>query len=189
MLFKNLFNSSTENAKADSLTTTNPPAQAIGTEAPKTEKTEDANDKRNYITIAWGTGYPIDVIYDFIHKNFEEDGYRDALVNGDGTYREAKEKIITNDLKMLFRRVSLRYQDDLRMIDVQIARARESFITSSVMMLEAKKKTFEEHITEISKMARLLDEGDPKMTTMIETYRRGFFKGIAASTQNMFNNH
>ena len=28
-----------------------------------------------------------------------------------------------------------------------------------------------------------------KMTTMIETYRRGFFKGIAASTQNMFNNH
>ena len=111
------------------------------------------------------------------------------MVNGDGTYREAKEKIITNDLKMLFRRVSLRYQDDLRMIDVQIARACESFITSSVMMLEAKKKTFEEHIAEISKMAHLLDEGDPKMTTMIETYRRGFFKGIAASTQNMFNNH
>lgn len=52
MLFKNLFNSSTENAKADSLTTTNPPAQTIGTKAPKTEKTEDANDKRNYITIA-----------------------------------------------------------------------------------------------------------------------------------------
>lgn len=57
--------------------------------------------------------------------------------------------------------------------------------------MDAKKlmNSFEEHITEISKMARLLDEGDPKMTTMIETYRRGFFKGIAASTQNMFNNH
>jgi len=31
-------------------------------------------DKKKVITITWGTGMPIDVIFNFIHKNFEEEG-------------------------------------------------------------------------------------------------------------------
>ena len=79
----------------------------------------------NVITITWGTGMPIDVIFAFIHRDFEEQGYQDALVNSDLRYREMKEGIIRNDLRMLFRRISLRYQSDIRMLDVQIKNAEE----------------------------------------------------------------
>ena len=34
---------------------------------------------------------------------------------------------------------------------------------------------------------KMLDADDPKMTTMIETYRRGFNKGIAAQTAAFIN--
>ena len=68
---------------------------------------------------------PIDVIFAFIHRDFEEQGYQDALVNSDLRYREMKEGIIRNDLRMLFRRISLRYQSDIRMLDVQIKNAEE----------------------------------------------------------------
>lgn len=156
---------------------------------PSTEEAKPEEEpKGNLITITWGTGMPIDVIYGFIHKNFEEQGYEDALVNSDVKYRETKEGIIRNDLKMLFRRISLRYQNDIRVIDVQIKNAQASFAFNCASMLEARKMTFEEHLAEIEEMGHLLDEDDPKMTTMIESYRRGFLKGISAQAVDFIHN-
>lgn len=97
-------------------------------------------------------------------------------------YGETKENIIRNDLKMLFKRVTLRYRHDIRKIDVQIKNAQEAYILSVVSELEAQRDTYEEHLAEIAEMERLLEVDDPKMTKMIESYRRGFLKGIAAQT-------
>ena len=55
-------------------------------------------------------------------------------------------------------------------------------------MLEARKMTIEEHLAEIEEMEHLLDEDDPKMTTMIESYRRGFLKGISAQAVDFIQN-
>lgn len=140
------------------------------------------DDKGNLVTITWGTGMPIDVIFGFIHKDFENEGYNDAIVVSDLKYGETKENIIRNDLKMLFKRVTLRYRHDIRKIDVQIKNAQEAYILSVVSELEAQRDTYEEHLAEIAEMERLLEADDPKMTKMIESYRRGFLKGIAAQT-------
>lgn len=153
--------------------------------APEAEKKE--ND--NLIVITWGTGMPIDVIFNYIHKDFEEQGYQDALVNSDSKYRETKESIIRNDLKMLFRRITLRYQSDIRMIDVKIKNAEEAYAISSAAMMQARRETYQEHLEEISQMEQQLDNEDPKMMTMIESYRRGFLKGISAQAINFINNN
>jgi hypothetical protein len=153
-----------------------------------TQKEETSENKQKIITIKWGTGMPIDVIFNFIHKDFEDEGYQDALVNSDLQYREAKEGIIRNDLKMLFKRISLRYKSDIREIEVQMRNAQESYAMSSASLLQARKETYEEHLAEIAEMERLLDANDPKMMTMIESYRRGFLKGIAAITLKFINN-
>ena len=54
--------------------------------------------------------------------------------------------------------------------------------------LQARRETFEEHLEEIKEMQQLLDADDPKMTTMIESYRRGFQKGITAVSINFIEN-
>ena len=146
-------------------------------------------DKKRLITITWGTGMPIDVIFNFIHKNFEEDGFQDALVNQDITYRDAKERIIRNDLEMLFKRIILRYKGDIRAVDVKIDNARKALALSAASELEARRVTFEEHLNEIKDMQQKLEANAPTMTTMIESYRRGFMKGIAASTVSFINNN
>lgn len=156
---------------------------------PEPPKEDEAKEKKHLLTIVWGTGKPIDVIFNFIHKNFEEEGFQDALVNCDVAYRDAKEKIIRNDLEMLFRRIILRYKDDIREVDVQIDNASKGLALSSVARLEALRKTYEEHLAEIYEMCELLKANDPKITTMIESYRRGFLKGIAAATVNFINNN
>ena len=149
---------------------------------------EEEKDEKHLITITWGTGMPIDVIFNFIHKNFEEDGFQDALVNCDITYRDAKEKIIRNDLEMLFKRIILKYKSDIRVVNVKIENAHKALALAAAADMEALRATYEEHLTEIQEMQSQLDSNDPKMTTMIESYRRGFLKGIAANAVNFINN-
>lgn len=149
---------------------------------------EAKKDDKQVITITWGTGMPIDVIFNFIHKNFEEEGFQDALVNCDITYRDAKEKIIRNDLEMLFKRIILKYKSDIRVINVKIENAHKALALAAAADMEALRSTYEEHLTEISDMQSQLMANDPKMTTMIESYRRGFLKGIAVNSANFINN-
>ena len=149
---------------------------------------EKKDDAKHLITITWGTGMPIDIIFNFIHKNFEEEGFQDALVNCDITYRDAKEKIIRNDLEMLFKRIVLRYKNDIREVDVNIDNARKAYALAAASRLQARRETFEEHLVEISEMQTQLKNNDPKMLTMVESYRRGFQKGITAVSINFIEN-
>ena len=149
---------------------------------------KEDEEKKKVITITWGTGMPIDVIFNFIHKNFEEEGFQDALVNCDITYRDAKERIIRNDLEMLFKRIVLKYKSDIRMVNVKIANAQKALAITAASDMAALKETYEEHLTEIQEMQQQLEANNPKMTTMIESYRRGFLKGIAANAVNFINN-
>ena len=150
---------------------------------------ENEDEKKRMITITWGTGMPIDVIFNYIHKNFEEDGYQDALINQDITYRDSKITIIRNDLEMLFKRISLRYKCNIRETNARIENSRKAFALGATADLEACLETYEEHLAEITEMENQLANGDPKMTTMIESYKRGFLKGVSATTINFINNN
>ena len=158
------------------------------TASPEEGKKDEKKDEKHVITITWSTGMPIDVIFHFIHKNFEEEGFQDALVNCDITYRDAKEKIIRNDLEMLFKRIILKYKSDIRIVNVKIENANKALALAAAADMEALRATYEEHLTEIQEMQSQLEANDPKMTTMIESYRRGFLKGIAANAVNFINN-
>jgi len=159
----------------------------IGEEPAKEEKKEE-NDPR-IITIKWGTGMPIDVIFNYIHKNYEDEGFQDALVNSDINYRDAKEKIIRSNLEMLFKRIILRYKNDIRDVEFKIDNARKAYALAAAAKLDTLRETYEEHLSEINDMQNLLEADDPKMMTMIESYRRGFLKGITASTLNFIENN
>ena len=142
------------------------------------------NNNDEIITIQYGTGMPIDVIYGFINHDYEQDGYQDALINSDAEYCIAKEKIILNQLNQLFRRILLRYRGEIRDIEVQITNAKSLFALTSASLLDARKETCEEHIVEINEMIQKVNAKSPEMMTMIESYRRGFTKGCAAQTAN-----
>jgi len=156
-------------------------------EQPVLTSQQDIKDPDNVISIKYGTGMPIDVIYGFIAHNYEQDGYQDALVNTSVEYCTAKENIILNELNQLFRRVLLRYRGEIREIDVQIENAKSLFALTSASQLTAHKETCEEHIIEINDMIEKVNAKAPEMMTMIESYRRGFTKGCAAQTANFLN--
>lgn len=171
-----------------SATTTEVDTMVLPVEEHSTLSSENScKSSGNVISITYGTGMPIDVIYGFIAHNYEQDGYQDALVNSSVEYCTAKESIILNELNQLFRRVLLRYRGEIREIDVQIENAKSLFALTSASQLTAHKETCEEHITEINEMIEKVNAKAPEMMTMIESYRRGFTKGCAAQTANFLN--
>lgn len=104
------------------------PINSGANEEAKNQDAVKADSDDRYITIKWGTGEPIDVIYNFIHKNLEDKGYNDALVNSNISYMNGEIDIINNDLKMLFRRIALRYKGLCTEIDVNIEAAEAAFL-------------------------------------------------------------
>ncbi len=136
------------------------------------------------ITIKYGTGMPIDVIYSYIQDDYEQEGYDDAMCNVDMVYKNQKKEIIKNNLRMLFERVRLKYEKDIREINIQINIVETQGLTTSSMSLKARKDTYNEHLTKINEMEESLDREEGKMMNMIASYERGFLKGVAAKSES-----
>lgn len=133
------------------------------------------------------TGKPIDRIYNFVAKNYEQEGYDDAIVNRGKEYRDQKIKMIRNEFQNLFQSVRLEYKDRIRLLENEIVNAEELFIISSVRKFKSLKSTLEDHLALLAEMEQLLNDNDPKMTLMIQTYERGFAKGVMVSSEQFVN--
>ena len=72
------------------------------------EKDKDASENKT-LTVSYATGWPIDIIYGYLHKNYEEKGFNDALVKNDLAFRDMNMSIIRNKILMTFREINLNY--------------------------------------------------------------------------------
>lgn len=143
---------------------------------------DNSDPSEEHVVLHYGTRMPIDAIYAFINKDYEQQGYDDAMCNTDSSYKDSKVSIIKNELKRLFEQIWLRYQSDLRDIDVQIRIIEEQGLISTAEALKARKATFVEHMEVLEKMEVSLDNNEPKMLSMIDSYERGFLRGLAAKS-------
>ena len=99
----------------------------------------ETNVSNRFITIAYGTGKPIDVIYNYLKDDYESKGYNDALTNPDSSYKEMNKSMIKSTLEVKFKQVRLRYEDDLQTIEFHITSRKEAGLIELVKELETKK--------------------------------------------------
>lgn len=156
-----------------------PKLSQVSNEVNNDSETPKQTDE-NVRIIKFVTGRAIDVVYDFINKDNEEQGYRDAIVVSDTSYRDQRVNVIKNTLNSLIRQVNLRYKDDIRKIEVNIKSAQEVFALTTVSNLESEKAIIEEHQEELKEIEEKLKSDDPSVSMMIDSYKRGFMKGVAA---------
>lgn len=149
---------------------------------------DNSDPNEEVVSIPYGTRMPIDAIYAFISKDYEQEGYNDAMCNADSSYKDSKKIIIKNELKRLFEQVGLRYKSDLREIEVQINIVEQQGLINTASALKARKDTFLEHMETMSKMEQSLDNGEQQMLSMIDSYERGFLKGLAAKSDTLLRN-
>lgn len=139
--------------------------------------------------VSYGTGFPIDVIYGFINRDFEQKGYDDAMVNTSISYKESGKQLIINELKSLFQQVTLRYQRDKMGIEVMIENLEGQGLPLQVKALRMRLQLLDDHIKKIVDMQTALDKKEESVMRMVITYERGFLKGLAAKSDFILQNN
>lgn len=143
-------------------------------------ETKEKKTEQSFITITYGTGRPIDLIYNFLKDDYESKGYDDALTNPDTSYKEMNKSMIKSALEIKFKQVQRRYEDDLRKIDFHINSRKEAGLVELVKELETKKEILMQHVNELNTMEQDFINEKPYMMGMLYSYERGFVRGLAA---------
>jgi len=138
--------------------------------------TEARADERNGVA----TDNGINILFQFLEKNFEAKGYDDALVNPDNTHLDQNIAALKNDLERTIRRVKTFYGDFIREINFHIASRGRSGMVDTVEELTMKKETAENHIKQVIEIEQQAKGNEGVGQGIIISYTRGFRNGLAA---------
>jgi hypothetical protein len=130
----------------------------------------------------------INLLYQYLDKNYEKKGYDDALINADNIHLEQNIAALRNDLERTIRKVKTFYEDFIREIDFHISSRTRSGMIDTVEELKVKKETAENHIRQVLEIEQEAKNNKGPGEGIIISDTRGFRNGLAAITHHSIMN-
>jgi hypothetical protein len=130
----------------------------------------------------------INLLFQFLEKNYEKKGYDDALMNPDNTHLEQNIAALKNELERTIRKVKTFYEDFIREINFHISSRSRSGMIDTVEELNAKKETAESHIRQVLEIEQEANEDRGVAQGIVLSYTRGFRNGLAAISHHSIMN-
>lgn len=180
MSILNFWNKKKENSSAmiATLPVTNQSTSA--TEEVETDQaTPAAPTEKKTLTVSYATGWPIDVIYGYLHKNNEDKGFNDAMVKSDLTFRDMNMNIIRNRILMVFREINLNYDVMKRDLEIRMDTCSAAGLLSTVSELEKTMSTIKAHKAELKELEEDFRNNEKEASIPLQSYECGFLRGIA----------
>ena len=138
---------------------------------------ETSNNKT--LTVSYATGWPIDVIYGYLHKNYEEKGFNDAMVKGDLAFRNLNMAIIRNKILMVFREINLNYDVMKRDLETRIETCTTAGLLTTLAELEKQIAIINAHTAELAQLEQDFRNNANEASVPLQSYGCGFLRGIA----------
>lgn len=127
--------------------------------------------------------WPVEEVMDFVKRNLEKEGYADALDNPEVSNRESKEQMLRHNITLKFMSAKLQYACWINGLEVKIKHARDVLAFMQVDQLQTILDNINLHVDQLKQMENDFNAGAPYMNITIDTYRRGFNRGVVASNQ------
>lgn len=175
MRFFNVFTkkNATENNLAVSFPTVQPSeSKEVVSNVPMTEE-------RNPLTVSYATGWPIDVVYGYLHKNFESKGFEDAMVKSDMAFKTMNMNIIRNKILMVFREINLNYDVMKQDLQIRIDNCNAAGLLTTVAELDKRMQLINAHKTELEQLEKDFRNNINAASIPLQSYECGFLRGIA----------
>ena len=131
------------------------------------------------LTVSYATGWPIDIIFGYLHKNNEEKGFNDAMVKSDLTFRDMNMNIIRNKILMVFREINLNYDVMKRDMEIRMNTCSAAGLLSTVSELEKAMSTINAHKAELKELEEDFRNNEKEASIPLQSYECGFLRGIA----------
>jgi hypothetical protein len=143
------------------------------------EKTETKEVEEEVVSSAKNNDN-IHLLFNFLSKDFQTQGYDDALVNPDTSYMDQNIETVLSEFDMLIRRCRTFYEDTLFTLDFLIESRSRLGMVDTVDELRMKKEKAKRHMQKVMEMEKEVDEKRGTGERIIVSYKRGFHKGMAA---------
>lgn len=144
------------------------------------ETSESTSSGATPLTVSYATGWPIDLIYGYLHKNYEEKGYSDAMLNSNLTFRDMNMSIIRNKILMIFREVNLKYNAMKRDLDTRIETCNAAGLLTTVAELEKQMSVIVSHTNELARLEEDFRNNANEASVPLMSYECGFLRGVSA---------
>ncbi len=131
------------------------------------------------LTISYATGWPIDIIYGYLHKNYMEKGFEDALIKSDLTFRDMNMNIIKNKILMVFREINLNYDVMKRDLEIRMETCNAAGLISTVAEMDKTMSTINAHKDELQRLENDFRNNENEGAIPLQSYECGFLRGIA----------
>jgi len=148
------------------------------------KKDQEPSDKKSFSSSEQG----INLLFQFLERNFEKKGYEDALINPDTTHLEQNIAGLKNELERTIRKVKTFYEDFIREIDFHISSRTRSGMIDTVEELNVKKGTAESHVRQVLAIEKEASESRGVAQGIVLSYTRGFRNGLAAISHHSIMN-
>ena len=122
----------------------------------------------------------IQLLFQFLDKNYEHKGYDDALINPDSTHLEQNVEALKNDLGLITMKIKTYYSAFINEINFHISSRSRSGMIDTVDELNGKKETAETYIKQVLDIENDLKENKGIGQGVILSYTKGFRNGLAA---------
>ena len=145
-----------------------------------TEESEknEAPEKKP-LTVSYATGWPIDIIYGYLHKNYEEKGFNDAMVKSDLAFRDMNMNIIRKKILMVFREINLNYDVMKRDIETRIETCTAAGLLTTLSDLEKQMAIINTHKAELDQLEEDFRNNVNEASVPLQSYDCGFLRGVA----------
>lgn len=175
MRFFNVFNkkNTAENKLAVSFPTVAP------TESKETVSIVPTTEEHKPLTVSYATGWPIDVVYGYLHKNFENKGFEDAMVKSDMAFKAMNMNIIRNKILMVFREINLNYDVMKQDLQIRIDNCNAAGLLTTVAELDKSMQLINAHKTELEQLENDFRSNINAASIPLQSYECGFLRGIA----------
>ena len=137
------------------------------------------SSNKNTLTVSYATGWPIDIIYGYLHKNYEEKGFNDAMVKSDLAFRDINMNIIRNKILMIFREVNLNYDVMRKDIETRMETCSAAGLLTTLSDLENQASIISAHKAELEKLEKDFRSNANEASVPLQSYDCGFLRGIA----------
>ena len=140
---------------------------------------EDKDSENKPLTVSYATGWPIDIIYGYLHKNYESKGYEDAMLNSNLTFRDMNMNIIRNKILMVFREINLNYDAMKQDLDTRIETCNAAGLLTTAADLNKQMAVINAHKNELSQLEHDFRNNANEASVPLMSYECGFLRGVS----------
>lgn len=131
------------------------------------------------LTVSYATGWPIDVVYGYLHKNYEQKGFEDAMLKCDLAFRDMNKTVIKNKILMVFREINLNYDVMRQDLQNRIDNCSAAGLLTTVSQLEKQTSLIDSHKEELKRLEEDFRNNANESSIPLQSYECGFLRGIA----------